>query len=65
VYGVIKRHERVTISAYHQDGKKFTRGGGGLMAQIFEHEVGHLNGELFTDTAERLIDISKLSNESE
>jgi len=57
IYGVIKRHERVTISAYHPDGKKFTRGSGGLMAQIFEHEVGHLNGELFTDYAERLIKI--------
>jgi len=57
IYGTIKRHERVTISAHHPDGKRFTRGSGGLMAQIFEHEVGHLNGELFTDYAERLIKI--------
>jgi len=58
VYGAIKRHEHVTISAQHPDGKHFTRGSSGLMAQIFEHEVEHLNGELFIDNAERLIDIS-------
>jgi len=60
VYGAIKRHERVTISAYRQDGSRFTRGSGGIMAQVFEHEIGHLNGELFTDYAERLIRISPM-----
>ena len=55
VYGTTKRHERVTISARGIDGKKFTRGAGGLMAQIFEHEIDHLNGILFTDHAIRFI----------
>jgi peptide deformylase len=55
VYGTTKRHERVTISARSIDGKKFTRGAGGLMAQIFEHEIDHLNGILFTDHAIRFI----------
>jgi peptide deformylase len=54
VYGTTKRHERVTVSARSVDGKKFTRGAGGLMAQIFEHETDHLNGILFTDHAIRL-----------
>ena len=57
VYGTTKRHERVTIRARNQDGTKFERGGGGIMAQIFEHEVDHLNGILFTDHAEHLIEI--------
>ncbi|MCX6786685.1 MAG: peptide deformylase [Candidatus Kaiserbacteria bacterium] len=51
VYGTTSRHERVTISARHLDGTRFTRGAGGLMAQIFEHEMDHLNGILFTDHA--------------
>jgi peptide deformylase len=51
VYGTTKRHERVTVSARGIDGKKFTRGAGGLMAQIFEHETDHLNGILFIDYA--------------
>ncbi|MDP2651507.1 MAG: peptide deformylase [bacterium] len=55
VYGVTKRHERVTIRARREDGSRFQRGGGGLLAQIFEHEIDHLNGILFTDHAEHLV----------
>jgi len=55
VYGTTKRHERVTIRARRADGARFERGAGGLMAQIFEHEVDHLNGILFIDHAERLL----------
>jgi peptide deformylase len=58
VYGTANRHERVTIRARAMDGKKFERGGGGLMAQIFEHEIDHLNGILFIDHAEHLIEIN-------
>lgn len=57
VYGTTKRHERVTIRARRKDGTKFQRGAGGLMAQVFEHEIDHLNGILFTDHAKRLIRI--------
>ncbi|KKW41283.1 MAG: Peptide deformylase [Parcubacteria group bacterium GW2011_GWB1_55_9] len=55
VYGTTKRHERVTIKARRPDGSHLQRGAGGLMAQIFEHEIDHLNGILFTDHAEHLI----------
>src|SRR3990167_646658 len=55
VYGTTKRHERVTIKARRPDGGHIQRGAGGLMAQIFEHEIDHLNGILFTDHAEHLI----------
>lgn len=57
VYGTTKRHERVSVRARHPDGTSFTRGGGGIMAQIFEHEIDHLNGILFIDHAEHLIHI--------
>lgn len=57
VYGTTKRHERVTIKARSADGSRITRGAGGLLAQIFEHEIDHLNGILFIDHAERLIRI--------
>lgn len=57
VYGTTNRHERVTIRAQHSNGKPFQRGGGGIMAQIFEHEIDHLNGILFIDHAEHLIEI--------
>jgi methionyl-tRNA formyltransferase len=58
IYGSTERHERVTIKARKQNGARFERGAGGLLAQIFEHEVDHLNGILFTDHAKRLIRLS-------
>jgi peptide deformylase len=58
VYGTTVRHERVTLRARRADGSHFERGAGGLMAQIFEHEMDHLGGTLFIDHAERLFDTS-------
>lgn len=58
VYGVTKRHERVTVRARRVDGSKFERGAGGLLAQIFEHETDHLNGILFTEHAEHLVEVT-------
>ena len=57
IYGTTKRHERATVRARKPDGSTFERSGGGIMAQIFEHEIDHLNGILFIDHAEHLIHI--------
>ncbi len=62
VYGTTKRHERVTIKARKPDGSHIQRGAGGLMAQIFEHEIDHLNGILFIDHAEHLITVSRFAH---
>ncbi len=53
-YGKVSRAEKATVEAYDEYGKKFTRGGTDLLAQIFQHEVDHLNGTLFIDKAEDL-----------
>ena len=58
LYGQLKRSEKVTIKAYDETGKTVVRGASGLLAQIFQHEIDHLNGILFTDTAENVRDIS-------
>jgi methionyl-tRNA formyltransferase len=50
-YGKVKRAERATVRAFDQHGAEFERGGGGLLAQIFQHEVDHLDGILFIDKA--------------
>jgi peptide deformylase len=57
IYGKTRRHERVTVRAQQEDGSLFTRGGGDVLAQIFEHETDHLNGILFIDHADHLIRI--------
>ena len=53
-WGDVRRSEKTTITAYDETGKKFTRGGSGLLAQIFQHEVDHLDGVLFIDKARNL-----------
>ena len=52
LYGVVKRSTNVTLEATDEQGKKFTRGAGGLLAQIIQHECDHLDGTLFIDRAE-------------
>lgn len=59
VYGKVSRPEKVTIEAYDETGKKFSRGFSGLLAQIVQHENDHLNGILFTDKATDIQEISK------
>ncbi len=54
LYGVVHRAKKATIVAYDERGKKFQRGASGLLAQIFQHEVDHLNGILFIDHAKNL-----------
>jgi peptide deformylase len=51
IYGKTIRHDRATLRAYDANGKKFERGGGGILAQVFQHETNHLDGILFTDHA--------------
>lgn len=53
-FGQTKRSEKVTVEAYNFAGQKFTYHGEGLLAQIFQHEIDHLNGILFNDHAKNL-----------
>ena len=57
LYGKVTRSNKATIEAYDENAKKFRRGGSGLMAQIFQHEVDHLNGILFIDKAKYIEEI--------
>ncbi len=57
LYGKIRRSSRVSIRAYNEHGQPFQMGASGLLAQIFQHEIDHLNGILFIDTAKDLKDM--------
>ena len=54
VFGTVRRHEKATVRALDEHGSAFTLNGSGLLAQIFQHEVDHLNGVLFIDKTEHL-----------
>ena len=62
LYGKVNRAERATIKAYDEKGNLITRGAGGILAQIFQHETDHLDGILFTDSA---IDIENIPPEAQ
>ena len=49
--GEIVRFERVAVSGLDRDGNKIRLEGDGLFAQCLQHEMGHLNGELYVDRA--------------
>ena len=57
LYGNTRRASRVKIKAFDVEGKEFTMSGNGLLAQIFQHEIDHLNGILFTDHAKDVKDM--------
>jgi peptide deformylase len=59
LYGKVKRAVRVTIKAHDEHGKKLERGASGLLAQIFQHEIDHLNGILFIDKAKEVWEMSE------
>ncbi len=54
LYGKTHRSTKATVEALDENGKKFTRGGSDLLAQIFQHETDHLNGILFIDHAKEI-----------
>lgn len=57
LYGQVNRSRKATVEAYNENGKKFSLGGSGLMAQIFQHEIDHLDGVLFIDKATNIEEI--------
>ena len=64
MYGRTKRATRTTVSAYDEKGNKFTMEGRGLLSQIFQHEIDHLDGILFIDHATDLEELHR-NNENE
>jgi peptide deformylase len=57
LYGTVSRSTKALVEAYDEHGRKFSVGGTGLLAQIFQHETDHLNGILFIDKAKHLEEI--------
>lgn len=52
--GEVERHEAVQVKALNRHGAPVKLKVGGWMARIFQHEIDHLNGVLFTDKAVRV-----------
>lgn len=57
LYGHVERADKTLVKAYDENGKAFTMGGSGILSQVFQHEIDHLNGILFIDKAKGVKEI--------
>ncbi|MFC1931835.1 peptide deformylase [Chloroflexota bacterium] len=62
-FGEIKRAESVTAKGRDQDGKEIRIRADGLLAQVLEHEIDHLNGTLYLDHLENTDMLRKIEPE--
>lgn len=65
MYGLVKRPSTVTMEYLDPNGVKKTKKVSGILARIFQHEIDHLDGILFTDKATDLKRIEQLPDGSE
>lgn len=52
--GEVERHEALHVKALNRHGKPVKLKVDGWLARIFQHEIDHLNGVVFTDLAQRV-----------
>jgi peptide deformylase len=61
--GEVKRFTSVTVKARDSQGKPIRVKGEGLLAQVLQHEVDHINGVVFVDHLESMNELHKLEEE--
>ena len=52
--GEVERHAEIQVKGLNRHGKPMKVKAKGWLARIFQHEIDHLNGVLFTDRATRV-----------
>lgn len=55
-YGTVVRPKKVTVKATDRNGKEFTVTAEGFLARAFCHEYDHLDGVLYIDKAENIME---------
>ena len=58
-YGKVGRAISLKVEAYNERGRKFKMKVEGLVAQLVQHEVDHLDGKLFIDKATNIFEKKK------
>lgn len=54
IVGEVERHQAIQVKALNRRGKPVKYKAEGWLARIFQHEIDHLNGVIFTDLATRV-----------
>ncbi|RMG80189.1 MAG: peptide deformylase [Chloroflexi bacterium] len=53
-FGLVDRHEMVVVTGQDRHGKPLRVKAKGWLARVFQHEIDHLEGQLFTDIANKV-----------
>jgi peptide deformylase len=56
VSGEVKRYDQLHLRGQDRNGETFEMDASGFLARIFQHEIDHLDGVLFTDVASQIYD---------
>lgn len=56
-WGVVKRAKKINIEGEDVNGKKIKIKAWGYLAQVFQHEIDHLDGALFIDKAKEVKEV--------
>ncbi len=49
VFGLVKRHKKITVEAQNEKGEKLKFADDGWVARVVQHEIDHINGTLIID----------------
>jgi peptide deformylase len=52
IYGKVPRHAKVRVRAIDENGDHIRVKAEGFLARVFQHEIDHVNGQLFVDHIE-------------
>ncbi len=63
--GDVERADSVTLKGKNRHGQPMKVKASGWLARIFQHEVDHLNGVLFTDRAEKVYTLEEAEEQFE
>lgn len=64
-FGEVERHESVVVTGQDRYGKKMRVKAKGWLARVFQHEIDHLDGVLFTDLTENIWHVSEMEEVEE
>jgi peptide deformylase len=64
-YGEVDRHESLVVTAQDRYGKDFRIKVKGWLARIFQHELDHLDGRLYTDIANTVWDAKEMDRQDD
>ena len=65
IYGEVERWQDIVVKGLNGEGEPVVYEADGLLSVVFQHEIDHLDGRLFTDLAVNLVDAEAVERESE